>query len=77
MTAGLRPQRPGLTVRERQVLHGIVAGRTNREIATELVIAEETVRTYVARILATLQVHTRTAAAVLAIRTGLVEKGPQ
>lgn len=65
-----------LTRREREVLALIVAGRSNKRIARELEIAEKTVKTHVGHLLAKLGVADRTQAAMLAVRSGLVE-GPR
>jgi FixJ family two-component response regulator len=46
-----------LTPRERQVLDGVVAGRLNKQIATELGIVEQTVKYHRARIMERMQVH--------------------
>jgi DNA-binding NarL/FixJ family response regulator len=54
-----------LTGQERRILEGIVNGLTNREIGTELGIAEQTVKNHVTRLLAKLGVRYRTQAAVL------------
>ena len=51
--AARAPARP-LTAREREVAGLVAAGKTNREIATELVLAERTVETHVANILSKL-----------------------
>ncbi|HLZ25801.1 MAG TPA: response regulator transcription factor [Chloroflexota bacterium] len=61
-----------LTPREQEVLALIADGRSNREIATALVIAERTVEAHVAHILAKLGVRSRTQVAVWAFATGLV-----
>jgi DNA-binding CsgD family transcriptional regulator len=62
----------GLTSREREVLAYIVEGRTDREIAAALSVSRRTVGNHVSNILGKLNVPSRTAAATLAIRAGLV-----
>lgn len=57
-----------LTGQERQVLALIAAGKTNREIATELYLSEGTVRNYVSSILSKLNVSNRAEAAAYAIQ---------
>jgi DNA-binding CsgD family transcriptional regulator len=60
-----------LTPRERQVLALVARGATNREIGSELYMAEKTASVHVSRILAKLDVRTRTQAAAVAHRLGL------
>jgi len=57
----------GLTPRQRQVLDLLVRGHSNREIATQLGVAQGTVRIHVAAILRALNVRNRTQAALTAI----------
>jgi DNA-binding NarL/FixJ family response regulator len=74
-TAGrAQPARPyGLSVREMEVLALVAAGRTNRRIAERLFISENTAGVHVSNILGKLQVASRTEAASLALRAGIVE----
>jgi len=61
-----------LTGRERDVLIAVARGRSNREIAQELAISERTARTHVSNVLRKLQLSSRTQAALVAVREGLV-----
>jgi ATP/maltotriose-dependent transcriptional regulator MalT len=61
----------GLTRRERDVLALVAQGRTNREIGEELFMAEKTASVHVSRILAKLDVRSRTEAAAVAHRLGI------
>jgi DNA-binding NarL/FixJ family response regulator len=61
-----------LTGRERDVLILVAKGHSNQEIADELVISERTARTHVSNVLRKLQLTSRTQAALVAIRQGLV-----
>ena len=62
---------PALTRREREVLSLIVEGKDNNEIAAELVISPETVKTHVSTVLEKLDAENRLQAAVKSVRTGL------
>ena len=63
--------RLGLTHRESEVLALLVAGHSNRAIAAELVIGEETVKSHVRAVLRKLDVPDRTAAVAAALREGV------
>jgi NarL family two-component system response regulator LiaR len=60
-----------LTEREVEVLKVVAKGKSNQEIAAELMISEATVRTHVSNILGKLHLASRTQAALYALREGL------
>jgi DNA-binding NarL/FixJ family response regulator len=62
----------GLTVRELEILQHIVAGKSNREIATELKLSANTVAVHRANIMDALGIHKTAELVVYAIRNGLV-----
>jgi DNA-binding CsgD family transcriptional regulator/tetratricopeptide (TPR) repeat protein len=73
-TAGGQDGDPfGLTARERQVLALVASGATNREVGERLHMAEKTASVHVSRILAKLDVRSRTEAAAVAHRHGLAD----
>lgn len=78
-SVGVAQQQPGLTLespltpRELEVLHLIVEGYSNADIAGQLIITKATAKAHVHSILQKLCVDDRTQAAVLAMRQGLVQ----
>src|SRR3977135_2439841 len=67
------PGRPeALTERETAVLRLVARGRANKQVARELGIREQTVKTHVSNILGKLQLQSRTQAALYAVERGLV-----
>lgn len=73
MTRDSGPIGADLTPREREVLGMVAAGMTNREIGEALFISESTAGVHVSNLMAKLGVGSRTEAAALAYRAGLVE----
>ena len=68
-----RPPLPEVTPREREVLRLLTDGLTNQQIAGRLVLSQHTVHRHVTNILRKLDLPSRTAAAVLAVRSGLLD----
>jgi two-component system NarL family response regulator len=67
---------PALTARELEVLRLVARGMTNREIADELYISENTVKNHVRNILEKLHLHTRMEAVIYAVRERLLDLRP-
>ena len=65
---------PALTQREREVIHLVAEGKSNREIAETLVISEKTAKAHVSNILGKLGLEDRTQMAIYAIKNGLVNQ---
>jgi NarL family two-component system response regulator LiaR len=71
-----KPTEDPLTEREVEVLKLVAKGRSNQEIAEELVVSERTVGAHVSNILSKLHLANRTQAALFALRTGLTDLSP-
>jgi two-component system, NarL family, nitrate/nitrite response regulator NarL len=63
-----------LTERERDILEGLAAGLSNKEIGQKLFLSEKTVKHYMTNILQKLQVRNRVEAALLAQRSGKIDR---
>ena len=71
-----RPLKPGLTVREEDVLRGICRGLSNQEIADQLNLSIDTVKHSVTAVLSKLDARDRSQAMLIAFRNDLVELPP-
>jgi non-specific serine/threonine protein kinase len=72
LPAGRAATAPGLSAREREVLALLVGGRTNRQIAAQLMLSARTVETHVQSLYRRLGVHGRAEAAAVAVREALI-----
>jgi DNA-binding NarL/FixJ family response regulator len=63
---------PALSEREREILRHLADGQKNEQIATELSISADTVRTYIRRAMEKLEADTRTQAVAIALRESLI-----
>lgn len=70
---GYRDDRFHMSVREMEVLHLLVEGFSNRDMAERMYLSAETIKTHMRHIMEKLQVSDRTQAAVKALRTGLIK----
>jgi DNA-binding NarL/FixJ family response regulator len=66
-----RPELDQLTKREREILAWVATGRSNQEIADELVVSPDTVRTHVSRAMVKLHARDRAQLVVFAIESGV------
>jgi DNA-binding NarL/FixJ family response regulator len=65
-----------LSPREKEILGMVAAGRSNKDIADQLCLAEATVKRHLHNILQKLQAHNRAEAAAFGVRSGLVAEIP-
>ena len=68
------PQKYGLTPREIEVMKTVISGCSNKEIATQLSISEQTVKHHITSIFDKLGVYNRLELALFAFHHGLIEK---
>jgi DNA-binding NarL/FixJ family response regulator len=66
-----------LTTRERDVIRLVSVGASNKEVADRLGLRASTVKSHVSSILWKLEAGSRTEAAIIALRAGLVEAPPR
>jgi DNA-binding NarL/FixJ family response regulator len=71
--ADKRPDVPGLSAREKEILQKVAYGATTKEVAHDLGISPHTVKTHLERIFEKLGANDRAQAVAIAIRSGLVE----
>jgi two-component system nitrate/nitrite response regulator NarL len=67
------PGPPGLSAREREIVAAVARGLSNRDIAAEAGIAQQTVKNHLSSIFRKLQVKSRVQLAVFAIRHGFAD----
>jgi DNA-binding NarL/FixJ family response regulator len=69
--------RPELSPREKEILGHVAQGKSNKEIATNLAIAENTVKNHLKNILEKLHLENRVQAATFALREGFASEPPK
>lgn len=62
----------GLSLQETEVLRHVTAGATNKEIADAMTVSENTIKTYLRRVMEKLDCHSRSEAAAIAAKRGLI-----
>ncbi len=71
------PENPDLTLRERQILHLIAAGRSNKEIADQLSISAKTVDNHRTRMMSKIGVRSTAQLLAYALKEGLLDQNTQ
>ena len=71
------PYPDGLTAREAEVLGLLASGKTNKQIASELVLSVSTVQRHVANVYAKIGAHGRAEATAYALRRGIAQARPE
>lgn len=70
------PAQPALSPRELEVLHGVMQGQSNEEIARRLFVSRQTIKTHMANVLRKLEARDRAHAVAIALHHGLVDFSP-
>jgi DNA-binding CsgD family transcriptional regulator len=69
--------KPSLTDREREVLGLVAGGLTGGEIAQQLVVSPETIKSHVQNAMTKLGAHTRAHAVAISLRDGQIDTAPR
>ena len=67
---------PGLSKREREIMDLLAQGLTGEDVAAQLFLSSETVKTHIRNAMGKLEAHTRVHAVAIALREGYISPGP-